>query len=243
MNVLEFNTIYSGLQVSAITMVTFLITRCLWGRGVRVWPSLAGTDWPLSDSSGHRMSGWQPRHKLRCFLVSGASSPTHSLWSGRADNSDVSAAQIRMMTARHRCLSQRKVGSHHPSSGINRDVKRRGIYRLVASERARPESVSWSCDGPNEIWESQQRVSLTVTAREQLLFILFSSSVTSYFYALQTDSAHLSFLCFYASLLMRALAICPSSVRDWRFSELRTGSTAWPTFALYRIPVFLHHDN
>ena len=134
MNVLEFNTIYIGFQVSAITMVTFLITRCLWGRGVRVWPSLAGADWPLSDSSGHRMSGWQPRHKLRCFRVSVASSPTHSLWSGRTDNSDVSPAQIRTMTARHRCLRQRKVDSHHPSSGINRDVKRRGIYRLVARE-------------------------------------------------------------------------------------------------------------
>ena len=50
------------LQVSVITMVTFLITRCQAGSGggasgCGVWPSLLGSDWPLSDSSGILATG------------------------------------------------------------------------------------------------------------------------------------------------------------------------------------------
>ena len=147
-------------------MVTFVITWCLTqGAGLRgvaiIVRVRAATEPRVSILRTQSDSGLQSLTALFSCVRSLLPRPWSVVSALGADNSDVSVIK----TSNGNDDSQTDISVREETAEINRDVKRRGIYRLNAN-------VSRSCDGLMRSY-SHSRVFLAVTARRAFVVYHF----------------------------------------------------------------------
>ena len=183
-------------------MVTFLITRCQAQgaglAGVAITPGVwLATEWLLRNT-GRRVTR-RTETRTALFSVSGSSSPAHgqcgamASWQQWCQNND---SQTDVSVQEDKLII-------YPSSGMNRDVKRRGIYRHDASKCTGPGSVTGHVTGLMR-YESHSSASLCHHRHtERLLFIIFCLRLRNFIFLCAPDGLCTSAFSVSTSRLMR----------------------------------------